>query len=111
MASENVTILSDDTFSDTIAADGEPVLVDFWAEWCGPCKMISPIYDQLSTTYPNINFAKVDVDDLDDTAAAAGIKSMPTFQAHVNGTPQPSLQFSGADASRLEALVKTLNGM
>ena len=50
--------------------------------------MIAPIFDDLSTEFPEITFAKVDVDDMEKTAADAGIKSMPTFQVHIDGTPK-----------------------
>ena len=68
VASENVHILSDESFADTIGGD-EPVLVDFWAEWCGPCKMIAPILDEIADEQVgNVKIAKLNVDDAPDTA-------------------------------------------
>jgi thioredoxin 1 len=80
MASENVTILSDDTFADTIGAEGEPVLVDFWAEWCGPCKMIAPILDEIADEQVgSVKIAKLNVDEAPDTARQHEVMSIPTM--------------------------------
>ena len=65
--------------------NGGTVLVDFWAEWCGPCRAFSPIYEKLSEKYPNITFAKVDTDSEREIAGAAGITSIPTLMAFRDG--------------------------
>ena len=88
MASENVTILSDDTFADTISADGEPVLVDFWAEWCGPCKMIAPILEEIADDHVgSIRIAKLNVDEAPDTARQYEVMSIPTMILFKDGAP------------------------
>ena len=92
MASENVTILSDENFADTISADGEPVLVDFWAEWCGPCKMIAPILDEIADEQTGmLRIAKLNVDDAPDTARQYEVMSIPTMILFKNGEPVKKL--------------------
>ena len=86
MASENVTILSDETFADTVSADGEPVLVDFWAEWCGPCNMIAPILDEIADEQVgNLKIAKLNVDDAPNTARQYEVMSIPTMLLFKDG--------------------------
>ena len=86
MASENVTILSDETFADTVSADGEPVLVDFWAEWCGPCKMIAPILDEIADEQVgNLKIAKLNVDAAPNTARQYEVMSIPTMLLFKDG--------------------------
>ncbi len=88
MASENVHILSDETFTDTVGADGEPVLVDFWAEWCGPCKMIAPILDEIADEQVGtVKIAKLNVDDAPDTARQYEVMSIPTMILFKDGEP------------------------
>merc|ERR1712224_1150244 len=65
----------------TINGD-KTVVVDFTAQWCGPCRMIGPKFEEFSLTYTDLLFVKVDVDDCDSVAAKAGISAMPTFQVY-----------------------------
>ncbi|RGP74772.1 thioredoxin [Fusarium sporotrichioides] len=81
----------------------QTVIIDFWATWCGPCRMISPIFEKLSDTFGNVTFAKVDVDACPDVAQELGIRAIPTFIAFKNG--QKSSEALGADPSKLEQLV------
>ena len=69
-----------DNFENTIN-DNDIVLIDFWADWCGPCKMFGPIYEQLSDTHSDIAFAKVDTESEQTLAAQFGIQSIPTVAA------------------------------
>lgn len=80
--------------------------MDFTASWCGPCKRIAPFFEELSAKYPSVTFIKVDVDDLDMVAGAAGIRAMPTFLIYKDGKPVPDAKLEGASPDALEALVK-----
>ncbi|MCH8827631.1 MAG: thioredoxin [Chloroflexi bacterium] len=80
--------ISDDSFKQEVLDSDQPVLVDFWAEWCGPCKMIAPMVDELAHEYDGrVKFAKVNVDDNPKTAMEYGIKGIPTMLIFKNGKP------------------------
>lgn len=70
---------------DALITKGGIVFVDFWAEWCGPCKMFGPIYEKVSEQYPEITFAKIDTEAEREIATAAGITSIPTLMAFRDG--------------------------
>ena len=82
------------------------IVLDWTASWCGPCKRISPLVDQLAEDHPDVLFLKVDVDLHTDAAQSAGIQAMPTFQFLQN--KKVVAQFAGADASQLKEIVQTL---
>ncbi len=86
--SEHVSTLSDATFDEEIAGSAEPVLVDFWAEWCGPCKMIAPVLDEIADENPGkIKIAKLNVDDNPDIARRFEVMSIPTMIVFKDGKP------------------------
>ena len=84
--SENIVHTTDDAFeTDVINAD-KPVLVDYWAEWCGPCKMIAPILDEIATEYADkIKVCKIDIDSNQATPPKYGIRGIPTLMLFKNG--------------------------
>jgi thioredoxin 1 len=78
-------VLTDATFNETINSD-KPVLVDFWAEWCGPCKMIGPAVEELANDYEGkAVVAKLNVDENPETTAKFGVRSIPTLLVFKNG--------------------------
>eukprot|EP00128_Syssomonas_multiformis_P016703 Colp12_sorted_trinity150504_noHs@25385 len=96
-------VSSDEEFKAAIASENLTV-VDFFAHWCGPCKMIAPYLEELSKEYANVQFIKVDVDELEDLTAKCGISAMPTFQFYKNGNKVAEL--TGANKTKLKELVE-----
>jgi thioredoxin 1 len=95
-------ITTEEQFKDVIENSKAPVLVDFWATWCAPCKMIAPILDQISDERNDVMIAKVDVDQLPEISKTYGIRSIPTLmlfsEAQVEATKIGALNKSQINA-------------
>ena len=87
-ADHNIVHLSDSTFDETVGASATPVIVDFWAEWCGPCKMISPTLVEIASEHEGrLTIAKLNVDDNPETAMRFNVMSIPTLLVFNDGEP------------------------
>ena len=99
MASPNIVTLTQDNFENEALKSTSPVLVDFWAEWCGPCKMIAPVLDELAAEYQGkVKIGKVNVDEQQALAAQFNITAIPTLLLVKNG--QVIEQTRGAKSKR-----------
>ena len=86
--SEHILHVSDETFDAEVLKSGTPVLVDFWAEWCGPCKMIAPALEELSQSMGDkVTIAKLNIDENPDTPGKYGVRGIPTMLLFKNGEP------------------------
>ena len=94
MASENIVILTEENFAAEVLQSEQPVLVDFWAAWCGPCKMIGPIIDQIADERTDVKVCKINVDDEPELAAKFRVMSIPTLIVFKDG--QVATQSMGA---------------
>jgi thioredoxin 1 len=84
--SEHVHYISDDSFEQEVLQAGVPVLVDYWADWCGPCKMIAPVLDEIAAEYDGkLKIAKLNIDQNPATPPKFGIRGIPTLMLFKNG--------------------------
>jgi len=102
---EGISTLTDATFDEEIGAASEVVVVDFWAEWCGPCKMISPILEEIATEqHGKVKVAKLNVDDNPDAARRYEVMSIPTLLVFRDGQPVKRLIGAKGKGQLLEEL-------
>jgi len=99
MASPSIVTLTQENFAGEVLQSPTPVLVDFWAEWCGPCKMIAPVLNELADEYGSkVKIGKVNIDEHQGLAAEYGIRAIPTLLVFQNG--QVAEQLVGARSKR-----------
>jgi thioredoxin 1 len=97
--SEYIAHVTDDSFQDDVLNSEHPVLVDYWAEWCGPCKMIAPILDEIAEEYAGrLQIAKLNIDENPATPPKYGIRGIPTLMLFKNG---------GVEATKVGAVSKS----
>jgi len=83
---EHIVHISDESFEEEVLLSKRPVLIDYWAEWCGPCKMIAPVLDEIATEYSDrLKVVKLNIDDNPQTPPKYGIRGIPTLMVFKNG--------------------------
>ena len=105
--SDNIVYLTDDSFQNEVLESAEPVLVDYWAEWCGPCKMIAPILTEIASEYQGkIKVAKLNIDENPQTPPKYGIRGIPTLMLFKDGNVEAT-KVGALSKSQLTAFIDT----
>ncbi len=103
--SKNIVHVSDESFEQEVLNASELVLIDYWAEWCGPCKMIAPIIDELAEEYGDkIKIAKFNIDENPETPPKYGIRGIPTLMLFKNGNVEAT-KVGAVSKSQLAAFI------
>ena len=103
--SEKIVHITDDNFESEVLQSLEPVLVDYWAEWCGPCKMIAPVLDEISDEYQGrVKIAKLNIDDNPNTPPRYGIRGIPTLMLFKGGEVEAT-KVGAVSKSQLTAFI------
>ncbi len=105
LVSEQIVHVTDDSFDDEVLQAGEPVLVDYWAEWCGPCKMIAPVLEEIAGKYSGrVKITKLNIDDNPNTPPRYGIRGIPTLMLFKNGEVEAT-KVGAVSLSQLTAFI------
>ncbi|MGB5451336.1 MAG: thioredoxin TrxA [Sedimenticolaceae bacterium] len=103
--SDKIVHVTDDNFESEVLQSAEPVLVDYWAEWCGPCKMIAPVLDEISAEYAGkVKIAKLNIDDNPNTPPRYGIRGIPTLMLFKGGEVEAT-KVGAVSKSQLTAFI------
>ena len=103
--SDKIVHVTDDNFESEVLQSSEPVLVDYWAEWCGPCKMIAPVLDEISGEYAGrVKIAKLNIDDNPNTPPRYGIRGIPTLMLFKGGEVEAT-KVGAVSKSQLTAFI------
>jgi thioredoxin 1 len=105
--SDTIVYLTDDSFQNEVLESAEPVLVDYWAEWCGPCKMIAPILTEIASEYHGkVKVAKLNIDENPQTPPKYGIRGIPTLMLFKDGNVEAT-KVGALSKSQLTAFIDT----
>jgi len=105
--SDSIVFLTDESFQNEVIESAEPVLVDYWAEWCGPCKMIAPILTEIASEYQGkIKVAKLNIDENPQTPPKYGIRGIPTLMLFKDGNVEAT-KVGALSKSQLTAFIDT----
>jgi len=103
--SDKIVHLTDDSFEEEVLKSGEPVLVDYWAEWCGPCKMIAPVLDEIAEEFAGkLKVAKLNIDDNPGTPPRYGVRGIPTLMLFKDGEVEAT-KVGAVSKSQLTAFI------
>ena len=104
--SENIVHISDESFEEEVLQSEKPVLIDYWAEWCGPCKMIAPVLEEIAGEYSDrLKVVKLNIDDNPQTPPKYGIRGIPTLMVFKNGQVEAT-KVGAASKTQLTAFIE-----
>ena len=105
--SDSIVHVTDDSFEDEVLKSAKPVLVDYWADWCGPCKMIAPVLDEIATEYlGRLKIAKLNIDENPKTPPKYGIRGIPTLMLFRDGEVEAT-KIGAVSKSQLTAFINS----